>query len=450
MHPVRRQRHFMRRRHGVMGGSLVLCLRTTLYHRAMGSNLLGPILLLGMSATLFGVARRGRKNQEAYALWQSGAVSGLCLALLGLFTLERSPPIWDSVVYFGMASKGGLFSGGTAPFCFRILVPAVAKALPLPLPAAFELLNQGCLWGAAMFVYSLLRRSGFSPNVALAGPCLLILSAFAKFVVWYRYGVDQLAILGITAVTWAIVARRFALSALLASIVVLGKESVLLLAPFLYGELSVPTGRLPPRVARLLVTVAWWLAPLLAFAILHWSIPCHAGSGVVATIVDWGSARFLSPKATCEMLLALPKTFGAVSLIILCEAKRVWPMVRARPHVFVAIIVILDAGIFGASDYERVYFLSLPLVLLVLMPLLEAIAPSPWQIAVFVLAQASLLDVFAKPDFMDLPRWFMVNTEWGDLALYALKVALWWIALRAVGWGAETPPRKDSQGDAFP
>jgi hypothetical protein len=385
-------------------------------------------------------------RREADSLWLPGAVSALCLALLGLFTLERSPPVWDSVVYFRMASEGGLFAGETAPFCFRILAPALAKSLPLPLQVSFELMNQACIWGAAMFVYGLLRRSGFSPSIALAGPCLLILSAFTKFVVWYRYGVDQLALLGMAAVMWAIAARRFALTALLASIAVAGKESVLLLAPFLYGELSVPAGRARPRVVRLLFTAAVWLAPVLVFVVLRWRIPSRAGSGLVATIIEWGSARFLSPKATCEMLLALPKTFGAISLVIVCEVKRVWPMIRAKPHVFVAMIVILDAGIFGASDYERVYFLALPLVLLVFLPLVEAIAPDPWQIAAFVLAQASLLDVFAKPDFMDLPRWFMVNTEWPDLALYALKVALCWVALRAAGWGARGPSGAEKLG----
>jgi hypothetical protein len=401
----------------------------------MVSSVLPPIVLFGISAVFFGLAKtfHERDSGGGDSLWLAGAVSALCLALLGLFTLERSPPIWDSVVYFGMAFEGGLFSGGTAPFCFRILAPALAKALPLPPPVAFEVMNQGCIWCAAMFVYSLLRRSGFSSSVALAGPCLLILSAFTKFVVWYRYGIDQLALLGVAAVTWAIVARRFGLTAVLASVAVLGKESVLLLAPFLYGELSIPSARPRPRIVRLLHTAAWWLGPLLVFFVLRWRIRCSAGLGVVATIVQWGSARFLSPKATCEMLLALPKTFGAIPLLVLSESKRVWPMIRAKPHLFVTITVILDAGIFGASDYERVYFLSLPLVLLVFMPLLEAAAPSPWQIAVFVAAQASLLDVFARPDFMDLPRWFMVNTEWADLALYALKVALWWVALRAVG-----------------
>jgi hypothetical protein len=357
-----------------------------------------------------------------------------------LFTPERSPPIWDSVTYFGMASEGGLFAGGTAPFCFRILTPAIARALPLSLPAAFELLNQASIWCAAMLVYRLLRRRGFSPSVALAGPCLLILSAFTKFVVWYRFGVDQLGLLGITAVSWAIVERRFKTAALFASIAVLGKESVLLLAPFLYGELSAPEGSRHPRIRRLFVTLALWLAPLSVFVALRLRIRCDGGAGIVGTIFQWASVRLQSPKATFEMLLALPKTFGAISLVIFSEWKRVWAMIRKEPHLFITILAIIDAGIFGASDYERVYFLALPLVLLVFLRLFEDVGPSHWQIAAFALAQASLLDVFARPDFMDLPRWFMVNTEWSDIAQYAAKVALWWVALLVVGRAAPSGP----------
>jgi hypothetical protein len=40
---------------------------------------------------------------------------------------------------------------------------------------------------------------------------------------------------------------------------------------------------------------------------------------------------------------------------------------------------------------------------------------------------------------MNLSRWFMVNTEWSDIAEYAAKVALWWVALVATGWVAPAP-----------
>jgi hypothetical protein len=363
------------------------------------------------------------------SLWLPAAVSAVALALLGVFTLDRSPPIWDSVVYFHMASPGGLLSGGTAPFCFRILAPALAKAIPLPLPAAFELMNQVSIWCAAMLIYHLLRRRGFSPGIALVGPCLAILSAFTKFVVWYRFGIDQLALLGVAAVTWAIVEKRFRTAALLASVAVIAKESVLLLAPFLYGELPFTRDRPHPRIHRLVSTIVLWAAPVAVFIALRLRIRSTDGSGMIDTIWQWASIRLQSPKAAVEMLLALPKTFGAVSLVILSEYRSVWPMIRKEPHVFVTILAFIDAGIFGASDYERVYFLSLPLVLIVFLRLLVSMRPRPWKIAVFVAAQASLLDVFAKSDFMDLPRWFMVNTQWPDLALYGAKVTLWWGAL---------------------
>jgi hypothetical protein len=89
------------------------------------------------------------------------------------------------------------------------------------------------------------------------------------------------------------------------------------------------------------------------------------------------------------------------------------------------IVAFVLAGIFGASDYERVYFLALPFVLMIFLPVFEEGRPSAWQITVAVLAQISLLDVFARPDFMTLPRWFMTNTQWLAIAEYSSKVVLW-------------------------
>jgi hypothetical protein len=60
-----------------------------------------------------------------------------------------------------------------------------------------------------------------------------------------------------------------------------------------------------------------------------------------------------------------------------------------------------------------------------------------------VAAHVSLLDVFSPPTFLDLPRWFMTNTQWPDLAEYAAKVALWTVVLKLVGIGRASMPARD-------
>jgi hypothetical protein len=401
-------------------------------------SLIPSLLLLGLSAALHQLARRSaRRATDREGVWRAAAVSAFCLALIDAFTLERSGPIWDSETYVRMASRGGLFTGGMAPFCFRILVPAIARLVPAELPISFELINQLSLWAAGTLLYCLLRARGLRHETALVGPCVLILSSFTKFVLWYRFGVDQLALLAIVAVAWALSERRFKTAALLATIAVPGKESSLLLAPFTYGELAaIPRLRNRP-LGRLLVMLLFWSGALAAFVVLRTSIPRLSGVGVIVTITGWAQARLRSPKALCEVVLALPKTFGAIPLVALLAGRRWWPIVRREPYAAVTVGVFVLAAMFGASDYERVYFLAIPFVLLICLPLIEAFPLTPTQAAVALAAHVSLLDVFSPPDFMNLQRWFMTNAGWPDMAVYAVKVLLWAVALRAVGLGRE-------------
>ena len=60
--------------------------------------------------------------------------------------------------------------------------------------------------------------------------------------------------------------------------------------------------------------------------------PVRMDVGVIATISALGSARLHSPKAFWEIVLAVPKTFGAIPLILLLSGRRSWlPHSRSRP-----------------------------------------------------------------------------------------------------------------------
>jgi len=395
------------------------------------ASLLVPILFLWAAAPLLRLA----------GLPRAAGVSAMCLSVIGFFTLDRSAPLWDSETYVRMASDG-VFVGRLSPFCFRIVMPAIARASPFPLAITFEVVNQLSLWASAVLIYRLLSKRRLTEAGALAAPCFLILSSFTKFVIWYRFGVDQLAILGLIAVTVALVERRFVIASLLAAFFVLEKESVLLLAPFSFGSLRASPRLAGRRLHHIVATVALWALPVALLIAVRTFIR-HEGPGIVETIVSWARARALSPKAYCEGLLALPKAFGAIPLIMCLMWRRTGAIFRREPYLPLTIGTFVLAGVFGASDYERVYFLCLPFVLMVFLPMIAELGLSWWQAAILALAQVSLLDVFARPDFLELPRWFMVNTRWKDLNEYAFKVAFWVIALRFAGFGR---PRSPDQG----
>jgi hypothetical protein len=305
-------------------------------------------------------------------------------------------------------------------------VPALARAIPLGLAASFEWLNLVGLWATGVVLFAFLRASGLGRELAAAGSALFVLSAFAKFVLWYRYGVDQLAVLAVAGVALATVERRFALAACIASVGALGKESVLLLAPATWGALR----GVPGRGLR---TLALWAPPVAVGIALRVAIP-HTGPGLLDTIAGFADARLLSPKALCEIALALPKTFGAMPLVALLLARRTAAALRADPGGAGVIALCVLAGVFGATDYERVYFLAFPFAIRLFLRLLAERPPTPLEIGVLALAQASLLDVFARPDFFELGDWFMVNTSWAGLGAYAAEVAFWTAALWAVGF----------------
>jgi len=337
-----------------------------------------------------------------------------------------------------MAYPGGLLRGGVAPFCFRILTPALARVIPVRLPVAFELINQGALWAAGVIVYRLLRARGLRRETALVGPCVLILSGFTKFVLWYRFGVDPLALLGIVAVAWALAERRFMVAALLATIAALEKEAILLLAPFAYGELRALSRLRNHPFRRVLAATILWSGAIVVSFVLRTSISHTSGRGTVGIIAGMARVRLShAPRSFCELVLAVPKTFGAIPLLILLARRRSWIIVQKEPYAAVTIGILLLAGIFGATDYERVYFLAVLFVLIIFLPLLEERPLSSAQLAVAVAAHLSLLDVFSRPDFMDFQRWFMAQAQWFDIAEYATKVVLWTVVLKVAGLGRD-------------
>jgi hypothetical protein len=176
---------------------------------------------------------------------------------------------------------------------------------------------------------------------------------------------------------------------------------------------------------------------------LRATIPHSAGEGIAKTISNWAHARLGSPKAFCELTLAVPKTFGVMPLLMILNWRRTLALVRREPYVAATVATFLLAGVFGASDYERVYFLAIPFVLMICLPLLEESRLSPKEVVAMVAAHVSLLDVFSPSNFMDLPHWFMTNAQWPDLAEYYAKVVLWTVVLKLVGIGSTSKPERD-------
>jgi len=81
-------------------------------------------------------------------------------------------PAFDPYVYLAMADHPSVFT--VAPWGYRVLTPALARALPVGNVArGFRVLAVGALLAAASLLWGLLRRLGLGGWPAVVGPALL-------------------------------------------------------------------------------------------------------------------------------------------------------------------------------------------------------------------------------------------------------------------------------------
>ncbi|HET6372841.1 MAG TPA: hypothetical protein VFG76_06010, partial [Candidatus Polarisedimenticolia bacterium] len=172
------------------------------------------------------------------------ALAGVCVISFVMGLSGRIPyqdPVFaqfDHNSYLAIASEGVGAPGRASvpPFCWRILTPLIARALPLPLPTAFFAISFAALVGSAWGMYHLLAREGLPHRHCVAGQ-IAFLSCFWAFGfnLWSYIMVDAvclviivagLLILGAT--RWSLKARQAAM-ALLMALGALNKESVLVL-----------------------------------------------------------------------------------------------------------------------------------------------------------------------------------------------------------------------------
>lgn len=164
------------------------------------------------------------------------AVASLALRtdLKTMGTAAFADPGWDRHLYIEMARRG-LFDFRIAPYCWRLLEPALAAASPFSLQASFMTVTFAALIALGPAIYALVRSAGFSRSHGVAGALLFFsLGWGAKFVVSDFWVPDALGTLFlVVAMAFALRKRPLEMAVTLA-IGLLAKESVLFAAPLFY------------------------------------------------------------------------------------------------------------------------------------------------------------------------------------------------------------------------
>lgn len=337
-----------------------------------------------------GVAPPSWLPEYLAALLASAIAVGLLVLrtdLKTMGTIAFADPGWDRHLYVEMARRG-LFDFQLAPYCWRILQPALAAALPLPLQASFMTVTFTALVTLGVAVYALARAAGFSRWHAATSLLLLFSLGWGpKFVVSDFWVPDALATV-ITVLAF-IFARRNQPKAMAATLAVgvLAKESVLFVAPLLY-TLNART-LLDWRQMRTTLLVA---APaLFVFAALRVLIPAANGDATYLAGMPPVISRFpgLFPPynyldrfneiardsrwahlswSDVDPYLADP--FGVALLALALIGGFRVPRLALRLAPF---LLLVYSQLLFATDTQRLLVLAFPALVLLAMPGLDAV-----------------------------------------------------------------------------
>jgi len=264
----------------------------------------------------------------------------------------------DHHIYRSMAEHA-VGSFHVAPWCWRLLGPAIAGALPVPTASAFQILTFGGLLVAAVATYATARVLGFGTMLSAVGVLLFLSLGYAvKFNVFDFWLADPFAFAFVAVGFLLILLRQDFAFAICLAVGVLAKESVIFTVALYYGFRA--QRPIDPRVA--LRTVAVALPALAVLVGVRLAIPAQNGDGAYLATLP-GSIR--------SNARTVP-SYDLVALLRQTIAKRDWFDTTIRTVSAFGVTVGLLALV-GAATARQLLVRAAPYLALVLMQLLFAL-----------------------------------------------------------------------------
>jgi len=206
----------------------------------------------------------------SHRLLEAAAVIALATAMcIGLYLRVEPVPysqLADSLTYIAMAERP--FAEHHAPYCYRILVPTLARILPLNLTASFFVLTFFFIGATGVLLYYLLRALGMSRFFAALGLMMFFGLNWGPRFAFFDFRLTDPALFFFATLAVLLLVRGQRGYAVLAlSLGVLAKESVLFVLPYAYTlstDRIVDTRELRRTILLSLVPVAVALTIRLA------------------------------------------------------------------------------------------------------------------------------------------------------------------------------------------
>jgi hypothetical protein len=296
------------------------------------------------------------------------------------------PKPWDHHKYIWMATDDPL-DFHVAPFCWRVLVPALAKALPFDLEWSFFLIAFAGVWMTGVVVYCLALRWLSSPSYGLVALLMWVSLGWAGKLVLRNFWLpDSLAFFFVALAVYAILARRDALFVASVALGVLAKESVFFVVPLYYTlrtERWIDLGLLK-RCALLALPSALMLVLLRVFIPALNEDPAYLSTlPETVRLVQEGASSYgyrelflsvgverLRNISAWDLYAYSAGTFGVILLLPLFALRRTGVLLLR----FLPFLLLVYAQLFFAVNTERLLVLAFPAVLLMALAGIEGIS----------------------------------------------------------------------------
>lgn len=351
------------------------------------------------------------------------------LVMLGHFLIARPEPHlgYDATFYVRMVE--GPMAGVPSPFRFRVLVPWLARQLPVPPPLALQIISYASLFGCYVIVMLSCRAIGLRLREAIFGVVAVWGSTWHLYGFWNPYMTDAFGLLMLTIMMWAVLTGTLWVFAVASLLGVLAREGTAILAP------------------AWLVTRQWWPAIAVTGATLavgwlpHFFLAASPeGAGAAPPL-----SRAQLQTNVVVLLRQLHAIWGIVWLLALAGGAQLSaPIARRVGAVFAALLVGAVAASVVATDMGRMFAFLAPVLAVGcarFYALLCRKQDAPLRVAVIVVVAVQW--IFNAPDVVIEPASWIAG--WPRRAFVIAELVLSLAIVRRLVW-----PPSPANGDTEP
>lgn len=329
-------------------------------------------------------------------------LSALLVAVLAIRVEPLAPghPAFsqgDHLVYIAMAAAPS--APHPAPYCYRVLVPALARGLPFAPKWSFRALAIAFLWGTGVLMYYLLRGLGQERLLALLGVALFHSLNFGTKFLLYDFWLTEPALFFFSTLAMLFLVRggAGAASGMIVSsalcLSVLSKESALFVLPLAY---TMTARRLLDRRAFVFAAVVG-LAPTAIYLLERKVVPASNVYSPLALFSQFGAGR-LTTELGGIIRGGTLGAWGVLTLVLMLLGLRRSAGFALRSLPFIALVYLQPLF---AENVDRLlvfgFLVVIPIAVAGLATLASAARLAPWMTALTALVPFVL--VAAKSDY---------------------------------------------------